>query len=86
VARLDIEKLKAFRYGFFQDILTLMKVLEVEQIRREDILDYIESQKSVPPVRRVGQTLERPCCGDKIDEQVEAFKEKQKKLRMERAR
>jgi len=39
----------------------------------------LEQTEETPKVR-----LEKPCCGGKIDKEVKAFREKQKRLRMER--
>jgi len=58
----------------------------------EDINRFLE-QSGIPKGVKTGNPgnpgtkLEKPCCGEgKIDKQVEAFKEKQRKLRIGRSR
>ena len=54
------------------------KILE-KGFTTEDIDRFLE-RPTEPKIRLV-----KPCCGGKkVDEQVEAFREKQKRLRMER--
>ena len=51
----------------------------------EDIDKYLNRNKT--PALQPKIRLVKPCCGgDKVDKQVKAFREKQKRLRMERSR
>jgi len=35
-----ISEIEVFGHGFFQDILTLMRTLDVEELTREDVIRY----------------------------------------------
>jgi len=50
----------------------LVRVGKVLPVRAKEV-------REIPKVR-----LERPCCGGKIDRQVKTFREKQRRLRMEK--
>lgn len=65
----------------------------------EDINKYLENLEPIiqgnfaavvdrrPVISKPGTKLEKPCCGgNKVDKQVEAFRERQRKLKVEKAK
>jgi len=83
----DFSVLDVFSRGFLQDALNLMRIMEARGLTREDIRDCVKRKESVvePAPQRAVQ-LEKPCCGGgKVDEQVKAFREKQKRLKQGRS-
>jgi len=77
----DLSYLDAFGSKALRETRRIMK----HGTTVEDIDKYLNEDKApaLQPVIR----LEKPCCGEgKIDKQVKAFREKQKKLKVERSR
>ena len=74
---MDLSYLQAFS----PKVLRAARRILEKGFTAEDINKFLEVPDR-PKIRLV-----KPCCGGKkVDEQVKAFREKQKRLRMERAR
>lgn len=57
--------LDAFSHGFFQDILTLMEVLEKSTITKEEIEGYLIPNSKEKLMKKMGWELKKPCKGCK---------------------
>ena len=87
----DCSKLQVFSHGFLQDALTLIKVMDKEGLTKEGIYSCIkqrlEDARNPVNSRAPRTRLEKPCCGgNKVDKQVKAFRERQRKLKVEKAK
>jgi len=70
--------------SFLEDVLLFMDFLDYKGVSRKDLSRVLDRRRLKAGSNRVTK-LETPCCGgSKIDKQVKAFREKQRRLKMER--
>ena len=75
----NMSKLQVFSHGFFQDILTLMKVLGRETITKTDIQSYLKERLKEIKESQSGMPIEpKPVDFTKmrVSEKYEIFKQK----------
>jgi len=78
------EVLERYPASFLEDVLLFMDFLDHKGVSRRDLSKVLDRRRSKTGSSKVTK-LEKPCCGgSKIDKQVKAFREKQRRLKMER--
>ena len=92
----DLSYLQAFSYSVLSGVRMVME----KGFTIKDINDFLGRPRMAAIPKQVGSEesrgeettkssatkLEKPCCGGEIDKQVEAFREKQRELKVEKAK
>ena len=65
ISGIHIDDLQVFGHGLFQDILTLMNVLDTEELTKQDVERYRDQLLNRAKKGKTGKRSRKPCKGCK---------------------
>ncbi len=70
-----ISDLDVYGHGFFADILTLMGILDVDELSKQDVIRYRDQILNRAKKGKAGRRQEKPCkgCKDKKKQEDEKW-------------